>query len=42
METYSQFVSGWVKEVKAWDISDKSVIIGRVRVMHNMIKLTLA
>ena len=42
LETYSQFVSGWIKEVKAWDISDKSVIIGRVRVMHNMIMLTLA
>ena len=40
MEAYNQFVSGWIKEVKAWDINNKSVIIGRVR--DNIIKLTLA
>ena len=26
MEAYNQFVSGWVKEVSAWNINHKSVV----------------
>ena len=35
LEAYNQFVSGWIKEVRAWDINNKSVITGRVRVAFN-------
>ena len=30
MEAYNQFVSGWVKDVSAWRINQKSVVTGRV------------
>ena len=30
MEAYNQFVSGWVKDVSAWTINQKSVVTGRV------------
>lgn len=32
LEAYNQFVSGWIKEVKVWDITDsgKYVVKGRV------------
>ncbi len=29
MEAYNQFVSGWVKDISAWNINGKSVITGR-------------
>ena len=35
LEAYNQFVSGWIKEVRAWDINNMSVITGRVRVAFN-------
>ena len=30
MEAYNQFVSGWVKDISAWNINGKSVITGRI------------
>jgi hypothetical protein len=30
LESYNQFVSGWVNDVKGWSISGKVVITGRV------------
>ena len=30
MEGYNQFVCGWVKDVKAWSVSGKCVITGKV------------
>ena len=30
LEAYNQFVSGWIKEVKAWTINNKCVMIGKV------------
>ncbi len=35
MEAYNQFVSGWVKEVSAWNINHKSVVTGRVSFRHD-------
>ena len=34
MEAYNQFVSGWVKEVCAWNINHKSVVTGRASFIH--------
>ena len=28
---YNQFANGWVKEVEGWSISDKVVVVGKVR-----------
>ena len=30
LEAYNQFVSGWIREVRAWNIGDKCVITGKV------------
>ncbi len=30
MEAYNQFVSGWVKDVSGWTVSQKIVVTGRV------------
>ena len=30
LEAYNQFVNGWVKDVRAHDVGDKSVVVGRV------------
>ena len=30
MEAYNQFVCGWVKDVKAWNVLGKSVVTGKV------------
>ena len=32
MEAHNQFVGGWIKKVRAWNINNKIVITGRVRV----------
>ena len=31
MEAYNQFVCGWVRDVKAWNVSGKSVVTGKVK-----------
>ena len=31
LESYNQFTSGWVKDVKSYKIHDKCVVTGRVR-----------
>ena len=31
LEAYNQFANGWVKEVEGWSISDKVVVVGKVR-----------
>ena len=30
LDAYNQFVSGWVKEIKMWRVSDKYLTVGRV------------
>ena len=30
LEAYNQFISGWVKDVQAWNLQDKVVVTGRV------------
>ena len=30
LDAYNQFVSGWVKEIKSWHVSDKYLTVGRV------------
>ena len=30
LDAYNQFVSGWVKEIKTWRVSDKYLTVGRV------------
>ena len=30
LESYNQFVNGWVKDVKGWKIADRVVVTGRV------------
>ena len=30
MEAYNQFVCGWVKDVRAWNVASKCVVTGRV------------
>ena len=30
LDAYSQFVSGWVKEIKTWRVLDKYLTVGRV------------
>ena len=34
MEAYNQFVCGWVKDVKAWNVRGKCVVTGKVSVLH--------
>ena len=36
MEAYNQYVSGWVKEVCAWNINHKCVVTGRVSFIHGL------
>lgn len=33
LDAYNQFVSGWVKEIKTWNVSDKYLTVGRVSVI---------
>jgi len=30
LEAYNQFTSGWVKDVKSWKVSGKTVVTGKV------------
>ena len=30
LESYNQFINGWVKDVKAWKVQDNVVVTGRV------------
>ena len=30
LDAYNQFVSGWVKDIKIWSVSDKYLTVGRV------------
>ena len=30
LDSYNQFVSGWVKEIEMWNVSDKYLTVGRV------------
>ncbi len=34
LEAYNQFTSGWIKEVKVWDVADKSKYIVKGRVSY--------
>ena len=36
MEAYNQFVCGWVKDVKAWNVSGKSVVTGKVSIQGTL------
>ena len=33
MEAYNQFACGWVKDVKAWKVSGKSIVTGKVIIL---------
>ena len=38
LEAYNQFVSGWVKDVITWKISDKHLTVGRVSILIKSVK----
>ena len=40
LDAYNQFVSGWVKDVKIWNILDKHLAIGRVSKLSGKVVIT--